>query len=181
MVRKALQSFLVIAIAALATQFAPTAAASGNGGHHGDHYDDPEAQMWYEFAEEKAQEINLERLSTRAKVGHKVRRAERRISSLCAFCPVSQPEERRMERRRMSLARRAKGDIGKCTWDAKMEIDACYEDAVAQLEAAGYERFIPKVYKAYNQARQELVRNQRRANHFLMCAANCMLDSQVPI
>ena len=179
--QRAITLCAAFACAVFAIALAPKApsAIAGTAGHHG-HDLDPEAQLWYDFAHDKAQEINLLHLRTTHSIEHKAHSAYYRILNLCPPAPCFDcrrgPEHAQQAARRRSLARRARFDIGKCAWEAQMELDACYEDARAQLEAAGYGIFVPYIYTPYRSTQRWTVEGQRYSNHIIGCAVNCVTD-----
>jgi hypothetical protein len=168
------QSTLLAALACalFAVALAPIASTASAG--YG--YDlDEEAQQWYDFAHDKAQEINLLHIRTTHSIEQKVHSAYRRILNSC--CPLrTRCDNTRTSAKRRSLARRARFNIGKCVWEAQMELDACYEDARQQLEAAGYGYFVPHIYNPYRTTQRWTVEQQRHSNHVIGCAVNCVTD-----
>jgi hypothetical protein len=169
-----------LACAAFAIALAPIApAAVAGGGHHG-HDLDPAAQVWYDFAHDKAQEINLLRIRASHSLYHKTHRAVDAIYNHCCIircvgCCGSKQEDQRQRRIRKSIARRAKFEVGKCVWEAQMELDACYEDARQQLEDAGHEYFfIEYVYSPYRTVQRHLVGQQRNSQNYLNAATHCV-------
>ena len=164
----------LLALLCLAIAVAPnTPSASAD-------YYDPEAQMWHDFAHDKGVEINLLFSRSYARIHYKAEYAVRAIEPYCEIMCRNHEEEMRYERIRKSIARTVKFQIGKCVWEAQMELDACYTDARAQLEAAGYDYFLPYVYNPYRSVQSDLVAIQRRANHLLTCASDCNIDSMFP-
>jgi hypothetical protein len=166
--RKNLFTVSALAIAAFAIALAPTTpiATAGLG-----HDFDEEAQQWYDFAHDKAQEINLLHIRSSTAVMHKTYAARCQIFRYCgAYGSRNVDTHRRI---RMSIARRAKFAIGKCVWEAQMELDACYDDARQQLEDAGYGYFVTHIYSPYRTTQRHLVQYQRDAQNHLNAAVNC--------
>jgi hypothetical protein len=58
-----------------------------------------------------------------------------------------------------------------------MELDACYEDARQQLEAAGHGYFVLHIYSPYRTAQRHFIKKQRYAlmdiNAAVACAPPC--------
>jgi hypothetical protein len=92
-----------LACAIFAIALAPTTPAATAGL---DHDFDEEAQLWYDFAHDKAQEINLLQIRTNHSLEHKTLYAFHNISSHCCFIRIPCDETRQAARRR-SIARRA--------------------------------------------------------------------------
>ena len=166
--------FAALACALFAIALAPNApsAIAGAAGHHA-HDLDPEAQIWYDFAHDKAQEINLLHIRASHSVEHKTDYAVHHILNYCCTTRSIPCDESRYSAKRRSIARRARFDIGKCVWEAQMELDACYEDARQELEAAGYAYFVLHIYSPYRTTQRALVNHQRYAQQDIGSAVAC--------
>jgi hypothetical protein len=166
-----------LACAALALALAPTTPTAIAGGGYYGHDLDEEAQQWYDFANEKAQEINLLHIRIAHSIESKTYRAYHSIERYCPPPCLTRPPVDQNAARRRSIARKARFSIGKCAWEAHMELDACYEDARAQLEAAGYGYFVTHIYTPYRTTQRWVHQFQRKSNHVLACAVNCTIDN----
>jgi hypothetical protein len=159
-----------LACAAFAIALSPVApsATAGFG------YDlDPEAQLWYDFAHDKAQEINHLHIRYRASLDRKHELTRDRIARFCVARNSCAGCEEHYRRIRKAIARRAKFEVGKCVWEAQMELDACYGDARAQLEEAGYDYFVLHIYSPYRTTQRRLIDRHRYLLREFNSAADC--------
>ena len=156
----------------------PVANAAGGGYSHDDdpcyytrhHYEgDADFALWEEFCDDTVEALHLRHLNTAAICSREFRSATHQIKRFCRRhcnrCEEERSRCRHIPRRAKELARAGKFEVAKCVWDACMDYDAIYDNARAQLDAAGYPCLVQKLYIKYQYVKQTSVRGQRHANN----------------
>ncbi len=174
------------AFAALMLTAAPVPQASAIPPQHG-HADDPceytrqhqddnsDFALWEAFCDDTVQELHLRSLSADARCGRYARTAIHEIRRFCRHhCRNCSSNCRKIPQRAKTKARIGKFNVAKCVWDAQMDYDDIYNNARAQLEAAGYACLVQKLYIKFQYVNTHSVRFQRRANNAIEGATrNC--------
>ena len=131
--------------------------------------DNSDFALWEAFCDDTVEALHLRHLNTQAICGREFRSATSQIKRFCRRhcrnCRDRSDRCRHIPPRAKELARAGKFEVAKCIWDACMDYDAIYDNARAQLDAAGYPCLVQKLYIKYQYVKQHSVRGQRRANN----------------
>ena len=200
--RLALLSLLACALVALMFTAAPVPRAAAFVEEHNhdlchytrEHYgDDEDFQMWEQICEDTVRELHSRFATANAICGSLARNTGREVDRFCRrhcqWCAEDDVERgaqgdrrcRGIPPRARHIARKGLNKVSKCAWDAQKDYDAIYENARQQLEDAGYNCLVQKLYTKYRYVQRSTIQAERRTYAFINGAVQkCLCHSFPP-